>query len=330
MLCWLVSLPDRLDSFLAADGRMPSRARAQNAIEHGLVSVNGEVVRKPAHRLQEGDQVSVESLSTGADDGKNIAPADLNLAILYEDDSCMAVNKPAGIAVHPGAGMAPGETTLLNGVAHLFTKRNIRFSPESVLVHRLDKDTTGCLLVAKTPAAHLFLQEQFGRRTVKKTYLALVAGIPEFPEATVDAPIGRSTSDRTHMTVFHAARTREAQTTYRILASCTGSHSAGSGPLAGSEGKNVALLECNLHTGRTHQVRVHLSAIGHPVLGDGTYTNPLSERISQECDIRSLCLHAWKLAFTSPDDGDEHAVEAPLPQSFIRAMEAAGIQWNDE
>lgn len=296
---------------------MPSRARAQHAIEHGLVSVNGEVVRKPAHRLQEGDQVGVESTSTGADDGKNIAPADLNLEILYEDGSCMTVNKPAGIAVHPGAGMAPGEMTLLNGVAHLFTKRNILFAQESVLVHRLDKDTTGCLLIAKTPAAHLFLQEQFGRRTIKKTYLALVAGIPKFPEATVDAPIGRSTSDRTHMTVFHATGTREAQTTYRILASCPGSD---------SKSKNVALLECNLHTGRTHQVRVHLSSIGHPVLGDGTYTNQLSERISQECDIRSLCLHAWKLAFTSPDDEDEHAVEAPLPQSFTRAMEAVGMR----
>lgn len=305
---WLVSLPDRLDSFLAADGRMLSRAKAQKAIEEGFVQVNDDVVKKPSHRLQEGDKVSLDS-PVPVQEQQKIAPADLHLTVLYEDDACMVIDKPAGVAVHPGAGMAPGEVTVLSGIAHLFKQKKIPFTSESVLVHRLDKDTTGCLLIAKNPAAHLSLQSQFETRTVQKKYLALVAGIPKVPEATIDSPIGRSVSDRTQMTVFHTAKTREAKTTYKVLAS----------------GNNASLLECDLHTGRTHQVRVHLSSIGHPVLGDSTYTNGLSERLGQEHDIRSLCLHAWKLAFVSSADEKEHAVEAGVPREFIKAMEAAGV-----
>ncbi|NOS67596.1 MAG: RluA family pseudouridine synthase [Candidatus Peribacteraceae bacterium] len=311
---WLVSLPDRLDSFLAADGRMLSRTKAQKAIEDGQVSVNDDVVTKPAHRLQEGDQVSVDSPAPASDEESKITPADLHLTVLYEDSACFVIDKPAGVAVHPGAGMAPGEVTLLHGISFLFKKKKIPFTSDSVLVHRLDKDTTGCVLVAKTAAAHLFLQQQFETRTVKKKYLALVAGIPKVSEATVDAPIGRSVNNRTEMTVFHSARTRAAQTTYRVL---------------DSAGK-ASLLECDLHTGRTHQVRVHLSSIGHPVLGDSTYTSLLSERLMQEFDIRSLCLHAWKLAFTSPADKKEHAVEAEVPQNFLRAKDAAGIEWKQK
>lgn len=307
---WLVSLPDRLDSFLAADGRMLSRAKAQTAIEDGQVSVNEDVVMKPAHRLQEGDKVSLDSPAIAPED-QTILPVDLHLEILYEDDACFVMNKPAGIAVHPGSGMAPGETTLLHGIAFVFKKKKIPFTPDSILVHRLDKDTTGCVLVAKTAAAHLFLQQQFETRTVKKNYLALVAGIPKVSQATIDAPIGRSLNNRTEMTVFHSTKTRAAQTTYRVL----------------DEGKMSALLECDLHTGRTHQVRVHLSSIGHPVLGDSTYTSLLSERLMQEYDIRSLCLHAWKLEFQSPDDQKRHAVEAALPKNFLKAMEGAGIEW---
>lgn len=308
---WIVPLPDRLDSFLATDGRMLSRAKAQKAIEAGEVSVNDVVVKKSAQRLQEGDKVSLDSPTPSDGDNQAIVPVDLHLDALYEDKACMVINKPAGVAVHPGAGMASGETTLLSGIAFLFKKKKLPFTSESVLVHRLDKDTTGCILVAKTPAAHLALQEQFETRTVEKKYLALVAGIPKVSEATVDAPIGRSTSNRTQMTVYHSSRTREAQTTYRVLTS----------------GKNASLLECDLHTGRTHQVRVHLSSIGHPVLGDGTYTNLLSERLMQEYAIQSLCLHAWKLTFVSPADQKKHAVEAPVPAQFARAMEAAGVSW---
>ena len=308
---WIVSLPDRLDAFLASDGRMLSRAKAQKAIEEGHVRVNDEVVRKAAHRLQEGDAVALRDTEDRKQDSV-IQPVDLHVPILYEDEACLVLNKSASIAVHPGSGMAPGEVTLLSGIAHLYKERGLPFSTESVLVHRLDKETTGCILVAKTPAAHLFLQGQFEERTVKKHYLALVAGIPKLLTATVDAPIGRSISDRTQMTVFHAGKTRDARTTYRVLAT----------------GKDAALLECDLHTGRTHQVRVHLHSIGHPVLGDPSYTSVLSDRLRDEQDIRGLCLHAWKLTFVSPADGREHQVIAGAPQEFTRSLEKAGVHWN--
>ncbi|MEK7591157.1 MAG: RluA family pseudouridine synthase, partial [Patescibacteria group bacterium] len=232
---WIVSLPDRLDTFLSSDGRMQSRAKAKKAIDRGLVKVNDEIADKPALRLQEGDTVALEEEEIIVSDTR-IVPEDLHFQILHEDDACMVIDKPAGYAVHPGIGTEQ-EMTILNGIAYLFGKRNIPFTSESVLVHRLDKDTTGCLLVAKNPAAHLFLQEQFESRSVKKTYLALVAGIPNPAAATIDAPIGRSNLNRTKMSIHGSSATREAQTTYRTLASA----------------HNASLLECDLHTGRTHQ-----------------------------------------------------------------------------
>jgi len=306
---WVVSLPERLDVFLASGGRTLSRGRAQKSIDDGFVLVNDAVVTKVSFRLQEGDKVSLREEEASLD--SPFEAADLSLVVLYEDAACLVLDKPAGIAVHPGAGMAPGERTILHGVAFLFAERSLPFSSEAVLVHRLDRDTTGCLLVAKSPAAHLTLQKQFETRSIGKQYLALVAGIPEHPEALIDAPIGRSTADRTMMSVRGTGSTREAQTSYKIL----------------DAGEKAALLLCNLFTGRTHQVRVHLHSIGHPVLGDGTYTNGLSERLGEELDIHSLCLHAWKLRFSSPADGREHEVVAPLPRAFGRAMEKAGIEW---
>lgn len=308
MPTWIVSLPDRLDTFLSSDGRMISRAKAQKAIDDGRVKVNDHVVTKQAMRLQEGDTVSLEETEVQANAGK-ILPKDLELEILYEDDVCLVINKPAGISVHPGAG-SEGEPTILHGIAHIFKKKKIPFSSEAVLVHRLDKDTTGCLLIAKDPATHRVLQAQFESRTVKKTYLALVAGIPKDPTATIDAPIGRSTSNRTKMSILGASAAREAQTTYRTLGTT----------------KNVALLECDLHTGRTHQIRVHLSGIGHPVLGDSSYVNALSERLTEEFEIQSICLHAWKLQFVSPHDLEKHPLQAPIPPDMEKVLKRVGIE----
>lgn len=306
---WVVSYPERLDVFLASEGRMPSRAQAQKAIEGGMVRVNDAVTAKAALRLQEGDTVALEEAEPQAD--TSIEPVDLRLEILYEDDVCIVVNKPAGIAVQPGAGMVPGEWTLLCGLAFLFGERRLPFSSDAVLVHRLDKDTTGCLLIAKNSAVHRTLQKQFETRTVRKQYLALVAGVPEEPAATIDAPIGRSAANRTTMAVTGSAKSREARTTYRVLGSA----------------RRASLLLCDLHTGRTHQVRVHLSAIGHPVLGDGTYRSDESQRLADDFAVRTLCLHAWKLAFVSPADGGEHAVTAPLPFPFLEVLERVGIPW---
>lgn len=308
---WLVSLPERLDSFLAADGRMRSRAHAQKMIEAGQVLVNDAIVTKSAQRLQEGDKVSLDDSRQITDDSsaKNIQPVDLHLDILYEDDRCLVTNKPSGIAVHPGAGMESDENTILNGIAFLLKERGLPFSASAVLVHRLDRETTGCLLIAKDSEAHIQMQEQFQSRTIEKIYLALVAGVPSPLQAMIDAPVGRSTSNRTKMAILGASTMREAQTTYTTLAAK----------------KNLALLSCTLHTGRTHQIRVHLSSLGHPVLGDPTYSSELSERIRDEYDIRNLCLHAWKLAFVSPADGKKKEVVAPLPRALNEVLTRVGI-----
>lgn len=304
---WIVSFPDRLDAFLAKEGRTLSRAKAQEAIEKGLVMVNDDVTTKMAFRLQEGDTVDMEE--TEEAETSQTDPVDLNIPVLYEDASCMIVDKPAGIAVHPGAGMGPNERTLLNGIAFLFAERKIPFSADSVLVHRLDKETTGCLLIAKTAEAHIFLQKQFEERSVKKEYLALVAGVPSPLSAVIDASIGRSASDRTRMTIYGSGKSREAKTTYQTL----------------EKTKEAALLLCELHTGRTHQIRVHLTSLGHPILGDGSYTSQLSDRVSDLYDIRDLCLHAWKLSVTPPKEKKSVSVTAPLPAAFRDSLKKAGL-----
>jgi 23S rRNA pseudouridine1911/1915/1917 synthase len=305
---WLVSSPDRLDAFLASDNRMLSRVQAQKAIEDGLVLVNDEVVTKAAQRIQEGDMVELTE-SGVAPVKSEIVPTDLHIEVLYEDEGCMVINKPMNLSVHPGPGMAPGEITLLHGVAFLFQERSLPFRDDAVLVHRLDKDTTGCLLIAKTKEAHMALQKQFEARTVDKRYLALVAGVPSPATATIDAPIGRSVSDRTKMAVLGSSASREARTTYRTI----------------SATKDAALLECELHTGRTHQIRVHLLTIGHPVLGDTNYTNELSDRLFDQYHPTSICLHAWKLSFLSPVSDKKIEVKATVPQAFQETMERVGL-----
>lgn len=299
-----VSLPGRLDAFVASIEDIRSRGHAQELIESGCVQVNGVVCTKSASHLSEGDLVAVALPDIPVVSGE-IEPRDLSLPILHEDEACMVINKPAGFAVHPGAGMPPSEMTILHGVAHLFLKRGLSFAPSHVLVHRLDRETTGCLLIAKTPEAHLALQSQFAERSVQKVYLAIVAGVPNPPAATVDAPIGRSPNERTKMSVYGVSHAREARTTYRTL----------------SASQVAALLACELHTGRTHQIRVHLSSIGYPIIGDNTYISSLSERLGQEAEIPSLCLHAWKLSFTSPDGEKPHAIVVAPPKAFEHALE---------
>lgn len=317
MPSWLVSLPDRLDVFLAKEGCLPSRAKAQQAIEAGLVLVNDTMVRKAASRLQEGDQV--ELLGELPRLQTPMIPLDLGLHILYEDNACLVLQKPASINVHPGSGMSPDEATILHGIAYLFEQRGLPFAANSVLVHRLDRETTGCLLVAKFPAAHHTLQKQFEERTIEKFYLALVAGVPSPQSAVINAPIGRATFERTKMSIIAVNDAREAKTTYRTLA-VSRTHA-----LMGQPGLQATLLLCELHTGRTHQLRVHLHAIGHPILGDSTYTSLLSERLTTAYDIRTLCLHAWQLTFTSPANDKRRVVAAPLPSSFTDVLRRMGV-----
>jgi len=222
----------------------------------------------------------------------------------------MVINKPAGISVHPGAGIPADADTILHGIAPLFAERTLPFSSSAVLVHRLDKDTTGCLLIAKNQQAHKELQMQFEHRTVGKTYLAIVAGIPDPPAAIIEASIGRSSHDRTKMTVYGSNRSREAKTTYRTI----------------SAAREASLIACDLHTGRTHQIRVHMSTIGHPILGDATYTSAAADALSTSHAIHGICLHARTLTFRSPADKKIHTVTAPLPSSFLASLAAFGLK----
>jgi 23S rRNA pseudouridine1911/1915/1917 synthase len=298
----------RLDIAVANDGGVTSRIKARDLIRGGAVMVNGRVARKAAMIVEPEDVIEMSATGEPVTETR-LDSHDLQLDVIYEDDTCMVLNKPAGIPVHPGAGIPRDAATILHGVAHLFKERKIPFASASVLVHRLDKDTTGCLLIAKTPAAHKALQAQFEKRTVRKFYLALVAGIPQPPAAVIDASIGRSTSDRTKMTIMGSSKTREARTTYRTLATANG----------------AALLSCELHTGRTHQIRVHLHGIGHSILGDPTYHSIASTKLSAQSGIDFLCLHAWKLTFVSPADDAEHEISAPPPQQMEDALQRIGI-----
>jgi len=305
---WIVSTTGRLDAFLAGQEGIESRSQVKKLIKEGSVRVNGSKVKKPAQKLHEGDKISA-TLSDQSSKEVNIDPADLSLDVLYEDDSCIVINKPAGIAVHPGPAMDSGEITILHGIAFLFDQENIAFTPDAVLVHRLDKETTGCLLIAKSSQAHHDLQKQFQDRTVEKKYLAIVHGVPDPSTALIDAPVGRSLINRTKMSILKTSVSKEAKTTYRTLESTD----------------LASLVECDLHTGRTHQVRVHMKSIGHPILGDPTYGSAKSTKLSREYGIEGLCLHSRSLRFRS--DEKEVFVEAPLPEKFMSSMKSIGVNY---
>jgi 23S rRNA pseudouridine1911/1915/1917 synthase len=308
MTAWIADARMRLDVFLAKTMPTLSRMKAGALVRSGAVRVNGRIIRKPAHAVKPGDRIEADRDAHPVSD-THITPEDLSLPVLYEDDACLVIDKPVGISVHPAPGMAQGTTTLLHGIAHLFASRGLPFGASSVLAHRLDRETTGCLLIAKTPEAHASLQKQFKSRTVEKTYLAIVAGVPTLPTATIDAPVGRNLIHRTRMSTLQTSVSREAQTTYHVLGSS----------------RDASLLACDLHTGRTHQIRVHLRAIDHPILGDITYGSKRSEEITGKYQIHGLCLHAWKLAFTSPADGRRHTATAPLPTAFRRSLQALSL-----
>lgn len=294
----------RLDLHLARFPDIGTRSAAQKLIHRGSVQVNGIVVLRPAHQVGSSDVVTwtLHRLAPASH-----VPQGPVLEILHEDTACIVVNKPAGCSVHPGAGMACDTPTILDAAHHLFAMRGLAFEPASVLVHRLDKNTTGCLLLALSPTAHRALQRQFADRTVSKTYLAAVAGCPQPPAAVIDAPIGRHVVDRRRMSIHRLSSSRESRTTYRTIRTSS----------------DASLLACDLHTGRTHQIRVHLSSIGHPVLGDDTYATLESRRTSEKYGHPGMCLHAWVLRFHSPVSGMVE-VTAPPATSIQQVCERAG------
>ena len=272
----------RLDHFLQE--RLPqfSRSRLQSWIKEGRVLVNGAAARSSL-MLHGGEGVEVSPADAAP---PLAAPEDLPLEILYEDASVIAIDKPAGLAVHAGAGAHSG--TLVNRLVHHFAALSqVGGDLRPGIVHRLDKGTSGVLLVARNDGAHRALAAQFADRTVEKTYLALVHGQVRNQQGRVTSPIARDPVRRICMTA-RLATGRSALTEYRVLARF----------------EKFTCLEVRIGTGRTHQIRVHLASIGHPVAGDKLYGAPPAERIF---------LHALRIAFTSPATNRRVKVEAPLP-----------------
>lgn len=281
----------RLDAVLAGAFADLSRARVQRLIDAGHARVNGSPARK-AMNVAEGDALELEVPATPHES----VPTGLELPVLYEDDQLCVIDKPAGLAVHG----APGDTgpSVAAWWLEKLGEAAGAFDVERPgIVHRLDKDTSGVLVLARTPAAQAALSAAFEARTTKKTYLAIVDGVPDRPKAVIDAPIDRHPGDRTRMAIV--TRGREARTAYEVL------HSDG----------RKALIEVHPETGRTHQIRVHLAAIGVPVSDDAVYGK-------REPGGRQL-LHAYQLAIPHPAGGTL-TVTAPIPADLDRAMRAIG------
>jgi 23S rRNA pseudouridine1911/1915/1917 synthase len=274
-----------------------SRAQARRLIDEGRVVGDSRVLTKVGERLAGGERLTVRIPAPVAAEPQ---PEAIALDIVHEDEHLIVVNKPAGMPVHPGPGHS-GRTLVNALLAHCPDLPGIGGVQRPGIVHRLDKDTSGLIVAAKTEAAHHGLTRQLAERRMHKTYLTLVDGHLRPPEALIDAPIGRDPYNRKRMLVNGAAA-REAQTAYRVrqyLRGCT-------------------YLEASPITGRTHQIRVHLASLGHPVVGDAVYGRP-TKLVSRQF------LHAWRLAFHHPVDGRELSFEAPLAGDLEEALRLLGL-----
>src|SRR3989440_8030316 len=281
----------RLDQLLARRLPQYSRSRLQQLIRSGFVRLNGASTR-PRQTVRGGDKIEVRD---SAVEQVETQPQRIPLDILFEDDDLIVINKPAGLTVRPGAGQR--EHTLVNALlSHCTTLSGIGGKERPGIVHRLDKETSGCLVVAKNDVAHRELSKQFAARTVEKIYLALVAGKLRKPTGVIEENIGRHPVQRKRMSVS-SKRGRAAKTEYRVIRSSD----------------QASLVECRLHSGRTHQIRVHLHHLGHPVLGDKIYAPRFAKNFHRQM------LHAWKLGFRHPCTGEWRSFEASLPADFNEA-----------
>ena len=279
----------RLDTYIPSVDTDITRTSAQRLIEDGNILVNGKNA-KVSYKIQENDKISVEIPEPKQIELK---AQNIPIEIIYEDSDIIVVNKPKGMVVHPANGNPDG--TLVNVIMAICkdSLSGIGGEIRPGIVHRIDKDTSGLLIVAKNDNAHVKMSEQIKNHEVKKTYIALVRGIFKENEATIDMPIGRSTSDRKKMAVNKNGK--NAITHIKVL----------------KRFDKYTLLKVNIETGRTHQIRVHLSHIGYPIVGDYTYSNG-----KNEFDVIGQCLHAQKLEFKHPITQKDMCLEAELPQYF--------------
>ena len=295
MILYADTSGERLDAFLARSVPELTRSAAQRLLEDGCVTIGGKPVKKN-YRTNPGDEITVKIPEPQEVD---IAAKDIPLEIVYEDQDVIVINKPKGLVVHPAAGHQ--DDTLVNGL--LFAKAGqlsgINGELRPGIVHRIDKDTSGLLAVAKNDLAHTVLASQLKDHSMARTYEAIVCGSFKEDEGTVDAPIGRHPTDRKKMCVT-ARNSKNAVTHWEVVTRFRG----------------YTHIRCRLETGRTHQIRVHMAHIGHPILGDTVYGHKKPE-LGQD----SQCLHAGTLCFAHPRDGHLVIVHAELPEYFQTVLE---------
>jgi 23S rRNA pseudouridine1911/1915/1917 synthase len=291
----------RLDKFLVVCLPEFSRTRIQNLIKEGCVTIDGVLPHKSGQILEA--QAAVQVLIPAVKPGEIQAEA-FPLDVIFENDDLMVVNKPAGMVVHPSAGHATG-TLVHAALAHAPQMQGVGGEQRPGVVHRLDKDTSGLILLAKNDRAHRFLQEQFRERKIEKVYLALVDGKPPTPSGRIEAPVGRDLRSRKKMSVVPPDKGRQAISEYKQI----------------RQFRSHTLVEVHPLTGRTHQIRLHMAFLGCPVTGDAVYGNrhptiPLGRHF----------LHAARLTLRLPGEDGSRSFEAPLPQELVAALEDLGDQ----
>lgn len=287
---------NRIDRYLVLKAEELSRVAIQRLIEEEKILVNGKKT-KPSYKVQENDKITVEEEKPKEIELK---AQDIPIEVIYEDSDMIVVNKPKGMVVHPANGNPDG--TLVNAIMSICkdSLSGIGGEIRPGIVHRIDKDTSGILMIAKNDKTHINLSEQIKNHEVKKTYIALVRGMVKENEATINMPIGRSTRDRKKMAV--TKKGKEAITHFKVIERFPR--------------HNCTLLEVKIETGRTHQIRVHLSQIGYPIIGDTTYSNG-----KNEWGIQGQCLHAKSLQFSHPITGKQMLLEAKFPSYFQKIWE---------
>lgn len=282
----------RIDKYLSElDTLDLTRAKVQKLIDNELILVNNKKI-KNSYKVQNDDIIEIGILEEVTD----IIPEKMDLDIVYEDDDVMVVNKKSGVVVHPAAGNYTG--TLVNGLLYIsknLSKVNGEFRPG--IVHRIDKDTSGLILIAKNDKAHLALAEQLKEKTTTRKYIALVEGVINHDTGTIDAPIGRDNTDRKKMAVT-SENSKNAVTHFTVL----------------ERYKNSCLIECKLETGRTHQIRVHMKYIGHPVVNDPVYSKKKATDFGQ-------MLHAKTIGFVHPTTNEYLEFTSELPSEFLDILE---------
>jgi len=282
---------ERIDRYLAENLENLSRSRIQRLIELGEVSINGNICANKKELLKQGDRLVI---SIPDPISQTLEPQAIPLEILYEDQDLLVINKPVGLVVHP----APGhqDHTLVNALlAHCPNLSGINGTARPGIVHRLDKDTSGAIVVAKNDLAHQSLQAQIQAKTAKREYLGIVQGVPKLSQGTVNAPIGRHKTNHQKMAIIEDGRI--AITHWQVLA----------------RGNNYALLKFDLETGRTHQIRVHSAYMGHAIAADPVYAHSIK-------GIDGQLLHAWKLTFSHPISAERICAIAPPPVKFIKFL----------